>query len=476
MAVAFFRLTIIAMSDSISQRIKGWSVFFTISDTVALTICFLISNFVWSFKGEVSLLPPAKDLVVLAIALAAIAVHHLLSERQGQDVLCIFNGRCLQAAAKQILVITVPLLFYISMWRDYWVSRFVVIFFLMIGAPVLYLSKILLRNWISALSRSRRPRLRVLAVVDSDDKALLDNWFEVNRALGIELCGTLVLPNWGDKIEIIEQRLEESVSSHRPELVIWALETNARRTARLRRLVEKHGAHLGVDLGAITGRQADVVLANYPPFSLVCFHNQPLINPANNFAKSALDLAVSLPVIVFVLPVMCAGVWLLHRMVSPGPLFFKQKRSGVNGSVFWVRKFRTMHCNHGQEAKQARHNDSRIFPGGALLRKLSIDELPQFLNVLTGDMSVVGPRPHMPEHDELFARDCEQYLLRHAVKPGITGLAQVRGLRGPIDDSHEVRARVSSDLEYCSKWTVFLDLSIIFRTFFHMFSFHPKSC
>jgi len=181
-------------------------------------------------------------------------------------------------------------------------------------------------------------------------------------------------------------------------------------------------------------------------------------------------------VVMFVLPFLAAGVWLVHRRYSPGPLFFKQNRSGADGKGFQIYKFRTMTVNHGKEAVQARANDVRVFKGGALMRKLSIDEMPQFLNVLKGDMSVVGPRPHMTEHDALFALECSEYALRHNVKPGVTGLAQVRGHRGPVDDAQEIKDRVTSDIEYCQNWSFGLDLQIIARTFLHVFSFHAKSC
>lgn len=117
-----------------------------------------------------------------------------------------------------------------------------------------------------------------------------------------------------------------------------------------------------------------------------------------------------------------------------------------------------------------------LYISAGLMRKLSIDEMPQFLNVLLGNMSVVGPRPHMAEHDVLFAMECSQYALRHTVKTGVTGLAQVGGHRDPVDDASEIKHRVTLDIECCQNWSFSLDLAIIARTFLHVFSFHAKSC
>jgi lipopolysaccharide/colanic/teichoic acid biosynthesis glycosyltransferase len=294
--------------------------------------------------------------------------------------------------------------------------------------------------------------------------------------LGIHLCEVLTSNTDDIEDDTIEKELNEALENHQPNLVIWRLPTNAARTERLRLLSESHGTHLAIDLNPILGEMDGIQVAEYAFMKLVSLHRHPLVSPAHRFLKRVLDIAISLPVVLFILPGLCLLVGIMHRMFAPGPLFFRQERSGADGSKFHILKFRTMIVNHGTEGKQARPGDKRLITGGALLRKLSIDEIPQFLNVLDGTMSVVGPRPHMPEHDALFALACHQYPLRQSVKPGLTGLAQVRGFRGPIDDEIEIRQRVHSDIEYCQNWSFGLDLGIIARTFFHVFSFHAKSC
>ncbi len=320
------------------------------------------------------------------------------------------------------------------------------------------------------------PRLRIVAVCDEQAAPATKDWFVNKKMLGIQLCEMLVAPRGEVSDADVEDRLTEATARQRPNLVIWRLPTDAARTERLCKITEANGSHLAIDLHPILGEMGGLQVAEYAMMKLVSLHKQPLISPAYRFLKRFLDVAISLPVVLLVVPVLCALVAILHRIFSPGPLFFKQTRTGAYGNKFVILKFRTMSVNHGSEATQARPNDRRVFPGGALLRKLSIDEMPQFINVLLGDMSVVGPRPHMLEHDTLFAMECGNYPMRHSVKPGLTGLAQIRGHRGPIDNPSELQKRVTSDMEYCQNWTFGLDLSIIFRTFFHVFSFHSKSC
>jgi len=196
----------------------------------------------------------------------------------------------------------------------------------------------------------------------------------------------------------------------------------------------------------------------------ISFHKEPLESPFNRLLKRTVDVAFSALVVVCILPPLCGIVWLLHRFQSPGPLFFCQLRTGKQGQDFLLFKFRTMHPDNPDEARQARVDDVRIFPAGRWLRKLSIDEIPQFLNVLKGEMSVVGPRPHLRKHDDLFRQKMISYGVRTFIKPGITGLAQVRDLRGEILNDQDVIQRVRSDLDYLENWSILLDIEIIFRT------------
>lgn len=191
---------------------------------------------------------------------------------------------------------------------------------------------------------------------------------------------------------------------------------------------------------------------------------EPLENTSNQLTKRAFDIIISLMVVVSVLPFLCLIVSLIHRFYSPGPLFFKQDRVGKNGVTFKVIKFRTLHPQNENEARQVSKGDSRVFKGGRFLRKSSLDELPQFINVLFGDMSVVGPRPHMEKHDEEFREIFERYGFRRYVKPGVTGLAQIRGYRGEIRRPKDLRHRARLDNFYITHWDFGMDFRIVAMT------------
>lgn len=194
---------------------------------------------------------------------------------------------------------------------------------------------------------------------------------------------------------------------------------------------------------------------------------EPLEDPVNRLIKRACDIAIALPVVLLVLPPLSLWVWLMQRAQAPGPLLHVRERRGQSGRVFRMLKYRSMRVeteDAAAESRQAKAEDDRIFPFGRFLRRRSLDEIPQFLNVLCGDMSVVGPRPYMPILDEEFRRLAQGYRTRHLVKPGITGLAQSLGYRGEILEQEMLRRRVYWDLHYVTHWSVWLDLQIVLRT------------
>lgn len=200
-------------------------------------------------------------------------------------------------------------------------------------------------------------------------------------------------------------------------------------------------------------------------YAFASFTAEPLDNPVNRVAKRLLDIAVSLPVVLFVLPPVLLVTAIFQRLQSPGPVLYRQIRSGLNRRQFYIYKLRTMHVDNGARvAQQATRGDSRIYKFGAFLRRSSLDELPQFLNVLRGEMSVSGPRPHLTQHDEAFARVISTYRKRHFVKPGITGLAQSKGYRGEVGETRLIMKRVRYDMHYVAKWSLGMDIRIIFNT------------
>jgi putative colanic acid biosynthesis UDP-glucose lipid carrier transferase len=197
----------------------------------------------------------------------------------------------------------------------------------------------------------------------------------------------------------------------------------------------------------------------------VSLHETPFYG-VDGWLKRIEDLLLgALILMIIAIPMLIISIWI--KLTSPGPALFRQRRYGLNGEVIQVLKFRSMSVTEdGTEIKQATEGDARITKVGAFLRRTNLDELPQFLNVLEGSMSIVGPRPHAVAHNELYRRKIQGYMLRHKVKPGISGWAQVNGWRGETDTLEKMEKRIEHDLDYIRNWSLLWDLQIIFMTVF----------
>ena len=202
-------------------------------------------------------------------------------------------------------------------------------------------------------------------------------------------------------------------------------------------------------------------------------HDNPLANPLNKFIKRTFDIVMS---ILFLIPtaLILPIIWIVMKIQSPGPLLFKQLRTGLDGKDFEMLKFRSMHVNADADKVQATKDDPRKYPFGNFMRKSNIDELPQFWNVLKGDMSIVGPRPHMLAHTEQYSALIDKYMVRHFVKPGVTGWAQVTGFRGETKELWQMEGRVKRDIWYMEHWSIWLDIRIIWLTV-KTFFIHDKN-
>ncbi|RED48928.1 undecaprenyl-phosphate glucose phosphotransferase [Seonamhaeicola aphaedonensis] len=202
----------------------------------------------------------------------------------------------------------------------------------------------------------------------------------------------------------------------------------------------------------------------YEYIPILSLRNIPLQEPINKFVKRSFDILLSSFVIVFILSWLTPILAILIKLESKGPVFFKQSRNGFNYEEFDCYKFRSMTPNKNAHLHQATKGDARITKIGSFIRKTSIDELPQFFNVLFGNMSVVGPRPHMVTHTNKYAQSVDKFMVRHFVKPGITGLAQVSGYRGEIEKDKDIINRVKYDIFYVENWSILLDLKVIIQT------------
>ena len=202
--------------------------------------------------------------------------------------------------------------------------------------------------------------------------------------------------------------------------------------------------------------------------NVISLHEEPLNKPLAKLVKRAADILFSGLFLITLFPLIWLFCAIGIKLSSPGPVFFKQKRTGYEGKEFWCYKFRSMHASANADTKQAVKGDSRVFKFGEFLRKSSIDELPQFINVFRGDMSIIGPRPHMLYHTDVYSDLIGDYMIRHLAKPGITGWAQVNGCRGETKELSEMKERVEKDIWYIEHWSVELDVSIFFTTVWQM--------
>ena len=355
-------------------------------------------------------------------------------------------------------------------FKDNWISRTFFLSYL----PWLYASLLFTNLWLSrALEQwasSGRREERVALFGTPAQAAELKPWLDRKHELGMNTVGLIwsepagdptspfpCLGTW-DQVEEILRR--QSIT----QLIVLRLSVGSERMRQLTRLCENAAVRMVVleNLNAYFDHNTTVFDDDGVRF--IGLREEPLENPMSRFVKRSLDIILALPVVFLILPVAGAVVRVLHRFYSPGPLLFGQQRSGMLGQPFKIYKFRTMHVCNDDESRQATKNDPRIFPAGAWLRKLSIDELPQFINVVLGDMSIVGPRPHMPEHDAMFVKITRNYFIRRFIRPGITGWAQISGFRGEIHSEKDVQDRVAADIYYLENWSLSLDCLIIFKT------------
>jgi putative colanic acid biosynthesis UDP-glucose lipid carrier transferase len=218
-----------------------------------------------------------------------------------------------------------------------------------------------------------------------------------------------------------------------------------------------------------------VEISFYENTPVLMLRKEPLEITSNLLLKKAFDICFSFLVIILIFPWLFPILMFLIKLDSPGPVFFRQERSGRDNQAFGCLKFRTMRVNASADTMQATLGDKRVTKIGTFLRRTNMDELPQFLNVFWGNMSVVGPRPHMLMHTEQYSELINNYLVRHYAKPGITGWAQVNGFRGETKELADMKDRVDYDIWYIENWSLILDFKIIFRTIFNVFEGQEKA-
>lgn len=275
-----------------------------------------------------------------------------------------------------------------------------------------------------------------------------------------------VLPNYlGLTSEVEKYALANDID----EIYCTLPGTNDEKILRMLNFAEKHMIRFYIVPEFYRNIKKSLVMEVIESIPLLTVRREPLQAAYNRAMKRSFDIVFSVFILLTIYPILYVVVGLLVKMSSPGPVLFKQKRTGLYGQDFKCYKFRTMKVNAQADSLQAAKNDPRKTRVGDFLRKTNLDEFPQFLNVLFGEMSVVGPRPHMLKHTQQYSALIDKYMVRHLVKPGVTGWAQVTGYRGETKTLEQMEGRVKRDVWYIENWSFFLDLKIIVVTVLNMF-------
>ncbi len=386
--------------------------------------------------------------------------------------------RQMPRAIRQTAAVVGFLLLVLVLTKDRYFSRL----FLVSFTPVFYLLLLVSGHFLPRFLRNqlfRGSRQERTILIGSPKRARkIRDWVIDKKGYGFHTVGILTedrcAPNPWPQVLGTPSDLEAVLARHAiTQVILLQLPEATSGFGEVLRTTNRRGVRLVILNSLDEQLHHPVVVFEDEGLSFFALRDEPLENPLNRVLKRLLDLAIAIPAVLLVLPIAAVPVWLLQIFRSPGRLFYRQTRAGLQDRKFEILKFRTMHPNN-LEGKAAMVEDPRIFPGGRFLRRFSLDELPQFLNVLTGKMSVVGPRPHLIEHNEQFAELLSEYRIRGFVKPGMTGLAQVRGFRGETRTCESIAARLQSDLVYLENWSLVLDCTIIARTIWQLF-FPPET-
>lgn len=371
---------------------------------------------------------------------------------------------------RQTLASVGALVLYLIAAKDAFISR--IFFFNFV--PWLYVALLFSHHYLpSILARGifkGEREEKTLLVGSSEKAAQLRGWLRRKAEIGLRTIGLISdesITETSDGIPLLGQ-LDDLAQIIRERGVTQVIMLEFPLFTEINRTIIQVCDQLGVRLLIVSDLEEKlrhpVTHFEDDGFRFIGLREEPLENPLNRFFKRFIDVCIALPVMLFAFPVVTIIVWLAQRSQSPGPLFHVQTRAGMQNRRFRIFKFRTMHPHNNDITKQASDGDARVFPLGRWFRKLSIDEVPQFWNVLRGDMSIVGPRPHLIEHNQQFSQFMANYHVRTFVKPGITGLAQVRGYRGEARAKSDIQHRVECDIEYLENWNLSLECGIILRT------------
>jgi exopolysaccharide biosynthesis polyprenyl glycosylphosphotransferase len=461
------------------NRYKGFKKFYYLTLLVVLSVCF------WICLGLTMAMFHSNDpfdwehyllyqlTAALGLLWASINSHKLNEALTRSDLLASHI-----VALRNTAYIGGSILLAMVLLKDAGISRLFLFSFLPLLYLVFFLAHPTLPKLLVRTLFSDRHERRVLLVGSPRKVREMNLWCQQTAELGLDVANLLEdsdqflgASNLLESVDL--ERLERTIRQEKiQQIILLELPPDQSHLEKIVGLSDRLGIRL-----LVVNNLPEIFKRPISYFSLygvefIGVREEPLEEPINRLIKRGLDLAISIPVVVFVLPPLMLLVAILHWLQSPGPLFYQQTRAGFSRERFRILKFRTMETK-ARSGKQATSNDSRVFRAGRWLRRTSLDEFPQFINVLRGEMSVVGPRPHMLVHDRKFCAALQTYLVRSFVKPGITGLAQVRGFRGEITSQEAISERVKYDAFYLEFWSIWRDLQILFETIKQIF--HPPT-
>ena len=372
----------------------------------------------------------------------------------------------LSVAIKQALVFLLLVFAFFGFYSELQEPTSAVLKYIGVVMAAVFLIKISIYYLLKKYRRLLGGNIRRVVILGANDKTKeLENFFTQNAEYGYALVKRYDVQH--DKEQLLEAIFKEISDSNVDE--IYA-SVNALSDGCMAKVIAFADNNLKVlkflpDNKEIFGKKLDFSYYGYLP--ILSLRKIPTDEPFNKFIKRAFDIFLSLFVIVFIVSWLTPILGIFIKLESKGPVFFKQKRNGLDYKEFYCYKFRSMTPSLTADLYQATKGDTRVTKVGRLIRKTSMDELPQFINVLKGDMSVVGPRPHMVSHTHMYAERIDKFMVRHFVKPGITGLAQVSGYRGEIETDSDIINRVKCDIFYLENWSTLMDLKIVFQTVYN---------
>lgn len=410
------------------------------------------------------------EMVLVCLAAVFLYSYHNVYEPMRTKRIYYFLGRILLVNAILAAVLSV-VAFWLRHDSDFWLVRWILLS-ATVSAVVLMTKKITMMTILHGL-RSNRKNIKYILVV-TDSQEMVDGYLEEihrNPQYGYSVIGyignlnVVGLPHLGTTAD-----LDHVIKEFRPDEVIMAFDTVRKKVISKYISICDDNCVKVMFVPSVCGYfKAPRQISQVGNLPMIDIRSNPLDNISNQMMKRAMDIVVSLILIIVTSPIMlftAIGV----KLSSPGPILFKQRRVGKDNREFTMYKFRSMKVNTDQQTGWSNENDDRKTRFGAFIRKFALDELPQFYNVLIGDMSLVGPRPEVPFYVEKFRREIPLYMLKHTLRPGITGLAQIKGLRGDTS----IQARIEEDINYIENWTFWGDIRILLLTPFHAINRHEK--